>query len=109
MRSKASILTSAIALAICVVCPLLDLFDSWDHALQTGTDTEYPLVVLALCVGAAFLLGRLALKIPFLPQLSMIRYKLQRAAACNSLFSSFQPATAVYACASDSPPLSLRI
>lgn len=107
MRSKASILTGAIALAICVVCPLLDLFDSWDHALQTGTDTEYPLVVLALCVGAAFLLGRLALKMSPAPQLSMIRHRVQRAAAYRTLSFSFQPTLTV--CDSDSPPLSLRI
>ena len=105
MRSKVSILTGAIALAICVVCPLVDLFDQWDHALQTGSDTEYPLVVLALCVGAAFLLSRLALKIAAAPQLSIVCYKLQCAFA--SLFSPYQPARAMYA--SDSPPLSLRI
>lgn len=105
MRSKVSILTGAIALAICVVCPLVDLFDQWDHALQTGSDTEYPLVVLALCVGAAFLLSRLALKIAAVPQLSIVCYKLQCAFA--SLVSSHQPVRAMYA--SDSPPLSLRI
>ena len=33
---------------------MIELFDQWDHTLQTGNDTEYTLVVLALCVGFAF-------------------------------------------------------
>ena len=51
--------TAIIALIICIVCPVLELFDHWDHTLQTGNDTEYTLVVLALCVGLAFSLARL--------------------------------------------------
>jgi len=46
--------TAIIALMICIVCPVLEMFDHWDHTLQTGNDTEYTLVVLALCVGFAF-------------------------------------------------------
>lgn len=39
---------------VCIVCPVIELFDYWDHTLQTGNDTEYTFVVLALCVGFAF-------------------------------------------------------
>jgi hypothetical protein len=35
------------------------MFDQWDHTLQTGHDTEYALVLLALCVGAGYTLARL--------------------------------------------------
>jgi hypothetical protein len=35
------------------------MFDHWDHELQTGNDTEYALVLLALCIGAACSLARL--------------------------------------------------
>jgi hypothetical protein len=49
---------AAIALIICIVCPVLEMFDHWDHTLQTGNDTEYTLVVLAVCVGLAFSLAR---------------------------------------------------
>ncbi len=105
MRTRASFIAGGIALAICVVCPLVDLFDQWDHALQTGNDTEYPLVILALCVGAAFVLGRLLVTLtPNLP-LSSIRYALQF--ALNSLPFIIRPTAS--SLASASPPLSLRI
>jgi hypothetical protein len=34
------------------------MFDSWDHTIQTGNDTEYDLVILALCVGVAYSFSR---------------------------------------------------
>ncbi|MGH9681659.1 MAG: hypothetical protein ACRD4Y_17065, partial [Candidatus Acidiferrales bacterium] len=79
MRTRASLITGAIALAICFVCPLLDLFDPWDQAFQTGHDAEYPLVVLALCIGAAFILARLVITLSRKPLISSIRYALQSA------------------------------
>jgi len=92
-------------LAICLLCPLVDLLDTWDHALQTGNDTEYPLVILALCVGTAFALGRLIVTLsPNFPA-SGIRYALQ--SALNSLPFLIRPAA--LSLASASPPLSLRI
>ena len=36
----------------CLVCPTVEMFDSWDHTPQTGNDTESVFVILALCVGA---------------------------------------------------------
>src|SRR5579864_4592501 len=105
MRTRASLITGVIALGICFVCPLVDMFDQWDHALQTGNDSEYPLVILALCVGIAFALGRLIVTLsPNFPA-SSISYVLQ--CALNSFpFSDRPPALAL---ASASPPLSLRI
>jgi len=38
------------------------MFDTWDHTIQTGNDTEYTLVLLALCVGVAHSLARFILK-----------------------------------------------
>jgi hypothetical protein len=58
MRSLASRITATLALLICVVCPLLETFDSWDLTMQTGSDTEYALVVVALCVGVAYSFAR---------------------------------------------------
>lgn len=43
-------------LVICVACPILEVFDYWDHTTQTGSDTEYTLVLVALCVGASLAL-----------------------------------------------------
>jgi hypothetical protein len=98
-------LTGAMALVICIVCPLLDVFDQWDHAFQTGHDSEYPLVVLALCIGAAFVLARLVLTLSPRPLVSSIRFALQ--SALNSSLGCILPATLVPA--PETPPLSLRI
>ena len=43
----------AIILAICIGGPIVEMFDSWDHTLQDGNDTEANVVVVALCVGLA--------------------------------------------------------
>jgi hypothetical protein len=52
-------ITVAIILLTCLVCPLVELFDTWDHTIQTGNDTEYTVVLLALCVGVVYSLARL--------------------------------------------------
>ena len=43
----------------CLVCPLVECFDRWDHTPQTGNDSEFVFMILALCFGAAFLLAHL--------------------------------------------------
>jgi len=62
MRSRSSRFVVTAALLICFVCPLVETFDNWDHTIQTGNDTEYALVVLALCVGAAYSFVRFVFK-----------------------------------------------
>jgi hypothetical protein len=54
MRSRASFIIATLLLAICFVCHVAEIFDQWDHTLQTGDDTEYTFVILALCVGVAY-------------------------------------------------------
>lgn len=54
MRSRASRITATLILAICLICHISEMFDQWDHTLQTGNDTEYTFVILALSVGIAF-------------------------------------------------------
>lgn len=44
---------------VCLVCPLVELFDRWDKTPQTGNDTEFVFMILALCLGAAYLLVHL--------------------------------------------------
>jgi hypothetical protein len=94
-----------VALAICLVCPFVDMFDQWDHVLQNGNDSEYPLVILALCVGMAFALGRLIIRLSPIMPVSSMRYFLP--SASNSLSFMLLPSAMVLASAS--PPLSLRI
>jgi hypothetical protein len=52
-----------LVLLICLVCPVLEIFDHWDHTVQTGNDTEYTFVILALCVGALYTLARTLLRV----------------------------------------------
>jgi hypothetical protein len=66
MRSRASRITAALILLICIVCPLVETFDQWDDSIQTGNDTEYTLIVLALCVGVAYSFARFICKRPSL-------------------------------------------
>jgi len=55
-------ITAALVLLTCLICPLLEMFDSWDDTIQTGNDTEYTLVVLALCMGVAYSVARFTRK-----------------------------------------------
>ena len=50
MRASRSRVVVMLVLTVCLVCPILEVFDTWDPPIQSGNDTEYT----ALCVGAAF-------------------------------------------------------
>jgi hypothetical protein len=105
MRSRAFRITAALALLTCLLCPLVETFDTWDHTMQTGNDTEYGLVVLALCVGVAYSFARFMFKSALLGFIA------------KSVFASFaqkSPFPPVYTfiallCDATSPPLPLRI
>jgi len=64
MRSRASVITVTLVLVICLVCPVVEMFDHWDHTIQTGNDTEYTMVLLALCIGTVYSLARCIFKSP---------------------------------------------
>jgi len=105
MRSGASRITITLILLICLVCPLLETFDYWDHTTQTGSDTEYALVVIALCVGVAysfarFLFGRSVLK--FLARNVFV-------APCQQLFLLIASFIVLVFSVISPPPLALRI
>jgi hypothetical protein len=78
MKPRASFLMVIVVLLVCLVCPLAEMFDQWDHTLQTGNDSEYTLVILALCVGASFLLKRL-IPLSTLPEIPMKTARALRA------------------------------
>ncbi len=84
---------------------MLEIFDHWDNTLQTGNDTEYTFVVLALCVGVVYALARLI--VAFCPNLSPTKYISTLCCIKGSLFPVIHP-TAL-AALSESPPLNLRI
>src|SRR5215469_12826189 len=64
MQFSPARIIGTLALLVCLICPILEVFDSWDPPIQTGNDTEYTLVVVALCVGATYLFVRSILESP---------------------------------------------
>jgi hypothetical protein len=79
-------------LAVCIICQVTEMFDQWDHTLQTGNDTEYTFVVLALCAGVAYSLKwfMTGITLPASPSktISYSRYNLCFSTFTNC-FSSF--------------------
>ena len=106
MRSRAFRIIAALALLTCLICPLVETFDTWDHTIQTGNDTEYTLVLLALCVGAVYSFARFIFKSALLGFVakSVFASCLQKSflsAACSFTVLPFD--------ATSPPPLPLRI
>ncbi len=105
MRSQASFRTATVALAICIVCQFAEIFDQWDHTLQTGDDTEYTFVILALCVGIAYSLKWFIPRIA-LPDSQMEAIIYRRFRLFFSVLDSWTSAVPIPA---SPPPAALRI
>ena len=106
MRSRTLRITVTPVLLTCLVCPLVELFDNWDHTIQTGNDTEYALVVLALCVGVAYSFPRFIFKSALL---SFLAKGVLTSCPQKSLFSAPCSFTLLLFDATSPPPLPLRI
>src|SRR5215470_17365832 len=106
MRSRASRIAASLALLACLICPLVETFDNWDHTIQTGNDTEYPLVVLALCVGVTYSFARFVFKSVVS---GLVAKSLFASCALKSLL--FTPCGFIFLLfeATSPPPLPLRI
>ena len=105
MRSRASFITATLVLAVCFVCHVAEIFDQWDHTLQTGDDTEYTFVILALCVGVAYSLKW------FVPRITL-HDSLTEAISCprsHPLVSALTNWSAVVAIPASPPGAALRI
>jgi hypothetical protein len=106
MGSLVSRITVTLALLTCLICPLVELFDNWDHTIQTGNDTEYALVILALCVGAAYSFAR------FISKSTLLAFAAKSVfAPClqKSFFCTPCSFTLLLFDATSPPPLPLRI
>jgi hypothetical protein len=106
MRSRAFRITAAFALLTCLICPLVETFDTWDHTIQTGNDTEYALVVLALCVGVAYSFARFIFKSALL---GFVAKSVFAPCVQKSLLSSAFSFTVLLFDATSPPPLPLLI
>jgi hypothetical protein len=105
MRSRSSFITATLILAICFVCHISEMFDQWDHTLQTGNDTEYTFVILALCVGVAFSLKWFIPRVAFPDSEAVtVTYPLLHPA-----FSAMPPWCSEVAIQASPPPAALRI
>jgi len=106
MRSRASFITATLVLAICFFCQVSEMFDQWDHTLQTGNDTEYTFVIIALCVGIACSLKWFISRIPLPDSLAE---EISYPHACP-LFSGLTVwSSIVFISASPPPAAALRI
>jgi hypothetical protein len=106
MHPRTSRIVATVALLICLTCPVLEMFDQWDHTAQTGSDTEYTFVVLALCVGVLYAFVRFAFASS--PRKSALRIASGRC-ACQSLLSDGQRSFFVVLIPLSPPVLALRI
>ena len=97
-------LAIAAILAISIGAPIVELFDSWDQTLQTGSDTEANVAVVALCIGVAFAIGTIVVinRIRALASASAGRVVHPRTAP-RQIASFLTPAPTV------SPPAILRV
>jgi hypothetical protein len=96
-------LAIAAILAISIGAPIAELFDSWDQTLQTGSDTEANVAVVALCVGVAFAIGTIVVVNRIRAFASASAGVVLSSAAPRKIASLLRPAPTV------SPPAILRV
>jgi len=104
MGSRASRTIGTFALLTCLICPILETLDRWDPPIQTGNDTEYTLVIVALCVGAAYLFTRLISKSS---QLGVVAKRATARCVRKPLISA--PCSTLLFYDTGPPPLPLRV
>lgn len=105
VRSRIIRAVATLTLLTCFVCPVMQMFDHWDHELRTGQDTEYTLMLVTLCAGAVCALAKLI--VTFVPGRAARRVIPDLRRANLPTFPSVQ--IAGLSLPSESPPLSLRI
>ena len=106
MWSRASRISAVVVLLTCLICPILETFDSWDDTVQTGNDTEYTLVILALCVGVAYSFAHFTFKSELL---GFVAKSAFGSGSQKSFLSSPCSFTLLLLDATSFPPLPLRI
>jgi len=105
MRSRTSCALAMLILATCIICQVTEMFDQWDHTLQTGNDTEYTFVVLALCAGIAYSLKWFVPRTSLLdPQAETILYRRS-----STRFFTLTHQSLMLAVAASPPATALRV
>ena len=96
---------SAAIIAVCIVVPLVEAFDTWDQTLRNDNDSEATVVIAALCVGFALTVAASAVTrwIRRLPAVA----RVQRGPVVRTAWTAGHLVSPI---ANDSsPPLALRI
>ena len=102
MRRSLIRLGALVIVLICLWGHVSELFDTWDHTLQTGRDIEYSSVIVVLVVGAITVVAGRAL--------SIVRRRAVASTFVSLLIGTVQsPLTASVLLTPSPPPLSLRI
>ena len=65
MHYRRTRLTALFLLLICLLCPLIESLDMWHATFDDGNDTEFALVIGALCLGLGYIAARLIFKSEF--------------------------------------------
>jgi hypothetical protein len=91
--------------AICIGMPLIESFDSWDHTLTDGNDTEANVVLVALCVGLALSTSAAIV----VESLRWLLANLRLAMRSQSVATTIRPALLAPLPTSSPPRLPLRI
>jgi uncharacterized membrane protein YidH (DUF202 family) len=98
-------LLSVAIIAVCVVVPLVEAFDTWDQTLRDDNDTEATVVIAALCVGFALTVAASA-AMRWLGPLSTAA-RVQRRSVLAAVLAASYPVPPL---SNDgSPPFALRI
>ncbi len=56
MRPGISKIAASVVLLVCLVCAVSETLDRWDNSFQTGNEAESSILILALCLGTAYLI-----------------------------------------------------
>jgi hypothetical protein len=99
MRGWLLQLAAALILVVCLGSCVSEIFDQWDHTMQTGHDTESILVMLASLSGAVLVMARAVASAA--PRICAV---FRQPFACSEAGGIPQAITS-----GPSPPLSLRI
>lgn len=91
-----------LVLAACLICPVMQMFDHWDHEIKTGQDTETTFVILALCVGAVVAFARAVVYVSKALRLEAIK----PTDFLHTSFEAFQK-TGIVPFLAESPPLAI--
>src|SRR5215468_7104231 len=105
VRSRIVHAVATLTLLSFLVCPVVQMFDHWDHELKTGQDTEYTFMLVTLCAGAVCALAKLI--VAFFPGRTATRVTADLRRAHLPTVPSVQ--IAALSLLPESPPLSLRI